>query len=241
VKEPATAETALSAYLAAQPRDPQAFLLRARARAGLGRADAEADLNQALSLAPNAVDALAMRAMLQESRREWAEAETSYGTLLEKAADPARAAEALRGRARVRSKAGRVEEAIQDYDALLAKDPNDVGLHLEKAALQAAVKKLDEALATTQQTFGRGRNHPRVLALRAEIYLEKGDGQKALEESTQAIETDPELADALVTRGRAFLKLGRKDEAHADFTKALAKRPDLKEKLDPLIAEAERK
>ena len=240
-KDLAVANAALTNYLNANSRDPQGYLLRARARLGLGQPEAEADLNQALSLAPNAVDALALRAMLHESRRQWAQAEKEYDAILEKSPEPARAAEVLRKRARVRAKGGRYEESLQDYDALLSKDPNDLGLYLEKAGLQFMAKKLDDALATTQKTFGRGPNNPRILALRAEVYLEKGDAQKALEESTQAVVSDPELADALVTRGQAFLKLGRKDEAYADFKKALEKRPDLKEKLDPLIEEADRK
>ncbi len=240
-KDLETAHAALSNYLASNPRDPQAYLWRARVLLGMGKAEAEADLNQALSLAPDAVDALAMRALLHESKRQWAQAEKEYDAILEKSADPARTAETLRKRARVRAKGGRFVEAIQDYDALIEKDPKDLGLYLEKGGLQFMAKKLDDALATTEKTFGQGPNHPRILALRAEIYLEKGDTQKALEESTQAIVTDPELADALVTRGQAFLKLGRKDEAYGDFKKALEKRPDLKEKLDPLIAEAERK
>jgi tetratricopeptide (TPR) repeat protein len=240
-KDLETAQAALSSYLAANPRDPQAYLLRARVLLGLGRPEAEADLNQALSLAPNAVDALAMRALVHESKHQWAQAEKEYDAILEKTTDPARTAELLRKRARVRAKGGRYAEALQDYDALIEKDPKDLGLYLEKGGLQFMAKKLDDALATTQKTFGQGPNHPRILALRAEIFLEKGDAQKALEEATQAIVADPELADALVTRGQAFLKLGRKDEAYADFKKALGKRPDLKEKLDPLIAEADRK
>lgn len=240
-KDLQAANTALTNWLDANPRDPQGFMLRARVRLGLGQPEAEADLNQALALAPNAVDALAMRAMLHESKRQWAQAEKEYDAILEKSTDPARTAETLRKRARARAKGGRFEEALKDYDALLAKDPNDLGLYLEKAGLQFMAKKLDDALATTQKTFGRGANHPRILALRAEIYLEKGDAQKALEEATQAIASDPELADARVTRGQAFLKLGRKDEAYADFKKALEKRPDLKEKLDPLMVEADRK
>jgi len=239
-KDLETAAAALTSYLESNPRDPQAYLLRARARLGLGLPEAEADLNQALSLAPDALDALSLRAMLHESRRRWAQAEKEYDAILEKATDPARAAETKRKRARVRAKGGRYKESLQDYDALLEKDPNDLGLFLEKAGLQFMAKDYDDALATTQKTFGRGPNAPRILALRAEIYLAKGEPQKAVEESTQAVAGDPELADALLTRGQALLKLGRRAEALADLVLALKKRPDLKETLDPLIAEAER-
>ncbi len=239
LKDLETAGSALSSYLNLAPREPQGLILRARVALAQGDLDkAQADLASALALAPGALDAMALRAELHEARREWAAAEREYDALIEKSQDPARTAQAQRRRARARAAAGRTDEALADLDALLSKDPNDLSLHDEKARLQRDAKRPDDALATSEKGLAAGRS-ARLRLLRAEIRLEKGDAAAAIEEATQALAIDAQMADALLVRGRAYLAQDQKAKAAADWKRALELSPALKSDLEPLIRKAE--
>jgi tetratricopeptide (TPR) repeat protein len=230
---------ALTSYLNLTPREPQGLILRARVAVAQGDLEkAQADLALALSLAPAAVDAMALRAELHEARHDWAAAEKEYDSLLEKSQDPGRSAQAQRRRARVRAQAGRTAEALADLDALLARDPNDLSLYDEKARLLRDAKRPEEALAETQRGLAAGRSG-RLRLLRAEIRLEQGDAPGAVEEATQALSIDAQLADALVVRGRAYLRQDQKARAAADWKRALELSPGLRGDLEPMIRKAE--
>lgn len=230
-----TAAAALTAAVDADPREPRRRLLRARAWAGLGKAEAaEKDLAEAVALSPGALDVLLLRAELHEGAGRWAEAEKELSAALEKA-EPARRAELLRRRAAARARAGRVEEALGDFDVLLETDPNDAGAHLDKARLLAGAKRFDEALAAVNKAPLSARS---ALA-RAEILLEKGESAAARAEADFALKADPELAEAYVARGRAALAAGDKAAAREDFTRAVEKRPDLKAAVEPLLKQAD--
>jgi tetratricopeptide (TPR) repeat protein len=218
----------------ARPKDPEAYVHRARARlAKKDFAAAEADLVMALGLAPAHLEAHELRAEACEARLKWADAEKEWTAIAEKSTDAARAAQALRRRARVRVRAVRPDDALADYDELLKRDPNDAGLYVEKGGLQLMAGRADDAMATAGKALALNPRHARALALRAEVFLKKDDAAAAIREATQAFEADPQLADALVTRGKAFLARGNKGEAAADWRKALELRPDLKEELAP--------
>lgn len=228
------AAAALTSAVEADPRDPRRRLLRARAFTALRKIDlAEKDLAEALSLSPEAVDARLLRAELHELAGRAAEADREYTAALEKM-EPAKQAQVLRLRAAGRARAGRLDDALADFDTLLGRDPNDVGLQLEKARLLFAAKRLDDALAAVNRTpLGA-----RAALLRAEILLEKGETAPARAEAEFALKADPELAEAYVARGRAALAAGDKPAAAADFKRAIEKRPDLQAKVQPLLDQA---
>ena len=57
-------------------------------------------------------------------------------------------------------------------------------------------------------------------------YGEKGDYDRAIEEYTEAIELNPDLAIAYINRGAAYQCKGLFDRAIAEFTKAIELKPD---------------
>lgn len=223
-----TAEKAFSALINARPAEVEGRLHRARVRLDLGRhAEAEADL----AVVPATPEALELRGAVHEAAKQWDKAVQDYTALIEKAADPF---QARRRRARARANAGRLDEALGDLNALIELDPKDAGLLLEKAALQLGAGRPDDALATTD----RAPQAARVLVLRAEIFLKKGDAAAAVREATAALTADPQLADAFAARGRANLEKGAKPEALADLKRAIDLRPDLAKELAPLLEKA---
>lgn len=228
------AEESLTRFLGAAPQDGAALLLRARIR--LGRKDftaAEADLGQALTGAREPAEALRLRGEVHEAQKRWDQAEADYTAILDKAADP----DAQRRRARARARAGKIEGALADYGALLAGDPRDAGLHHEKGALELDSGKAEEARATVEKGLALGKN-ARLLVLRGEILLRKGDPAGAARDATEAFGQDPQLAEALVLRGKASLAQGKRLEALDDWKKATDLRPDLAAELAPLIQKA---
>ena len=230
------AEESFTRYLAANPKDPDALLRRARVRMGRRNAPgAEEDLGAAVAAAPGSTEARGLRAEFYESQGKWALADRDCTAVLEKEADQP---EALRRRARVRAKAARPDDALADYDRLIARDPNDAGLYLEKGGLQSMAGRADDALATVEKGLALVPRNARLLTLRAEVRLRKGDAEAAIRDAGDAAAIDPQHADALVVRGRAHLERGDKAAALADFRKALAMRPDLKDELAPLIEKA---
>jgi tetratricopeptide (TPR) repeat protein len=224
---------ALDALLAAKPKDAPAVLLRGRVRMGLQDWEkAEADLGEAAALAPPGLDALALRARSAEARGRWEAALADHDLLVDRAPDAAAAQLARRDRARARAAAGRTAEALADLDALLAGDPNDLGAHLERGELLLRAERHDDALAAAARILEISRGHPRGQVLRAKGLLAKGDAPGAVQEATQAYRADPQLADALVVRGKAYLKQELPGKAAEDWKRALEIRPDLRPELE---------
>jgi tetratricopeptide (TPR) repeat protein len=61
-------------------------------------------------------------------------------------------------------------------------------------------------------------------------YVKQGEGDLAIDEYTQAIEIDPQLAEAYVKRGLAYYFRGDIDLAIADYDRAI--------EIDPQYADA---
>jgi tetratricopeptide (TPR) repeat protein len=96
------------------------------------------------------------------------------------------------------------------------------GIFLNDGKLEAALADFDRAVTVSPQ------NAPARLA-RANAYFQLGEYQKAVDDCTRAIELQPQYSSWSL-RGDSCLKLGKVDEAIADFDKA--------KRLDPLVAEA---
>lgn len=211
----------LDAVIAADPGHVEARITRARARLEAGRAaEALPDADAALAKEPNRREALELRARIHAARRDWAAADRDWSELGN-----------LRERARVRTSAGRFDEAIADIDTLLSRDPKDVSLHLERARIQLAAGRPDDAIATLDRLAESHPNLARAKVLRAEALLAKKDAEGAIRLATEAFLADAQLAEALIVRGKARLALGKKAEAEEDFRKALEINPELKDRI----------
>jgi Tfp pilus assembly protein PilF len=87
----------------------------------------------------------------------------------------------------------------------------------------------DRALEVQPQT-------QEALAGRAQANLKKGLAAKALPDVEQALSLDPNDPFARDTRAHILAALGRRNEAIAEYKKALALKPDLQESLQGLKA-----
>ena len=80
------AESAFTLYLSARPKDAAAYAKRGRVR--IGRKEpgkAKEDLDKALSLQPDLLEAYLLRAELHETENQWARAEEDYTAIMDRA------------------------------------------------------------------------------------------------------------------------------------------------------------
>jgi tetratricopeptide (TPR) repeat protein len=86
----------------------------------------------------------------------------------------------------------------------------------------------DAAIDTFSQSLKIDPNLLSALCYRAEAYRRSGQDEKALSDSTEAIQLAREprlLADAYITRAKVYRKLGFQDKSLADIRAALLKDP----------------
>ena len=129
----------------------------------------------------------------------------------------------------------RQEEALALAEQALAGD----SLHIEAlwvaATGQAALGRLEEALATASRLVRQGPE-PRAHRLRANVLVRLGRHEEALAELDILIELDPDSPHLLEQRAELRMKLGRVDDALADYWTILTRAPDYPGIVDTLVA-----
>lgn len=210
MKEPARHAKALElfdAHLATHPADTAVLRRRAQTRAAAGRVeDALADWRALLARTPkDRVARLALAGLLASVKDagRLAEALALYDDALrEKPRDVATRLQ----RARVRSWAGRLAEAAEDYRAVLVRLP-------ARGAIDAAAVRLELARALSWS------KEPTLL-------------EEALGRHHELLRARPGDLDTLLQRARIHGWLGRVAESVADFERYLAARPGPEVRLE---------
>jgi tetratricopeptide (TPR) repeat protein len=104
-------------------------------------------------------------------------------------------------------------------------------------ALEMRKKKVEELAASGAVPDPKAFFTEEIVAaevLAAEIGTVQGRFEDVVAAYTRALEQTPTMADVLVARGDAYVKLKRYDEARADYDKALSFGPDYQPALDGL-------
>ena len=96
-------------------------------------------------------------------------------------------------------------------------------------------RRTTSAPSPIQQSRGAGANNALPLFNRASALHFAGKSKEALPDINKSIELDGKKAPAFSARGLIYEKLGEKDKAIADFRRAVALEPNLKEPADGLI------
>ena len=182
-------DEALRAYDRALAIKPDAYIYvnRANNRLKADKAGRNQDLEAAMRLDPNSIDALVAMASLRAEDRDYAGAIAIYSKALdEKPGDSG----LLTWRGIAYAHIGDTKRADSDFSAIKATNP----VELNNLCWAKAI---------------------------AGVALER-----ALTECNAALAQQPESAGFLDSRGLVFLRLGRIDEAIADYDRALAKVPN---------------
>jgi len=120
---------------------------------------------------------------------------------------------------------GDYRTAITLFDQAIAEDPKNLNAYLSKAAAQMKVGLRLEALATLDRAIFLDPKNERTLRVRALILEGEKRWNEAIDAYDAYLSVKPSDADFLVKKGDALLALGRRDEAAAQFEKALAVAP----------------
>lgn len=131
-----------------------------------------------------------------------------------------------------------------ELEALMAAasaQPTDVGAQLDLIQGLIVRDRLIAAWDVIQRLSAIAPDHPRKLMYEATVREAMGQFERAKELLDRAVEGDPSLSEAWVRRGLVAFELGDWLTAATSWETALEQRPDGREALEPVIAEAKRR
>jgi tetratricopeptide (TPR) repeat protein len=187
-------------------------------------AGAEADLDAALKLVPDHVEARLARAALRRRLGRGAEADAD---LQEARARGAAVADGFHNEGVRLLAAGDLDAASRAFDLALQVDPAHGRAHLGRARILLQRRRFDEAAAAMDRAVAAYPEDPEAYYLRGNARLAAGRAVEAAEDFEKAAATAPGVASFLVARGLAR-HIVRRDFAGArqDFDDALRIDPD---------------
>jgi tetratricopeptide (TPR) repeat protein len=127
---------------------------------------------------------------------------------------------------------------IDALRAELAAHPDDLEVRVDLAEQYLVAGRLFEAFETARPVLDKEPEHPRALTYVAVVRLAMGQVDEAGKMLDTAVARDPRLAEAWSYRGLVRFQSGRFGDAVKDWETALELRPDGRESLEPLIAQA---
>lgn len=195
-----------------------------RAQLYLHREDtvsARTDLNRALEINPNSVQALTLRASI-EPDPQTALADMERAVTLQ----PDRTFLRV-NRAVARYRTGDLNGAMADFDYVVQLEPTNYAALFNRAMLRTELKDNDRALRDLNLLLTMKPNDMRALYNRAIILADKHEFDAALADANAIVEAYPEMFAAYALRGEILQQSGQDNRAKADFRRAeyLARRP----------------
>jgi tetratricopeptide (TPR) repeat protein len=121
---------------------------------------------------------------------------------------------------------GRLEDALADYTAVIAEDPNYAEYYFDRGNLLRRLDRDEEALADYETAMRLSPPFPEVFYNRGDIRASRGDIDGALADLDYVLELNPEFVDAYVNRAGIHLDADDLDAAHRDAVAGLAVDPD---------------
>ena len=100
---------------------------------------------------------------------------------------------------------GKLEEARQIYTGLVAADPYDSVFHCHLGATYQRMGESEKALQEYDAALRLNIANVDAFAGRGELYLQKGEAKKGIEDLRAAMENDPEAKHPATVRARALL------------------------------------
>jgi Tfp pilus assembly protein PilF len=227
-----SAMTLASEAIRLNPKNGEAYYLRGRARFGGLAGDDQApidDLKMAVKFGAGGSGAWHYLARAYDAQKDFPHAIEAIGECIKMRSDDQAA---FKTRATIYAANGEKEKAIADYTAAIKMKPQDAEVYFQRAQMLETMKRFDEALASYDAAVLNGRDGRQMpyklmsLKRQAEIYRERGDYKKSQEVLTKGISMDNADEELLRLRGGIFEKLGRYEEAIADYSKAISMSPD---------------
>jgi tetratricopeptide (TPR) repeat protein len=188
------------------------------------------DIDQALKLKPDYVDALMARAQIQLYKHNASAAVVDLDAVDRVVPKQANVRLEL---ASLYEEASRLPAAITQLDEWISVHSQDISLsHAlnERCWLRALLgQELDRALQDCNAGLRLDAHSPKLLDSRGLVHLRRGEFEKSIADYDAALTTRPKEAWSLYGRGVAKLRAGKTKEGEADIAAAVA--------IDPHMAE----
>ncbi len=117
--------------------------------------------------------------------------------------------------------AGRFEEAVQAYDEVLSRTPDNSTAYVNRALAHQGLGNNEQAFADYKEAMQLRPDFAPIYFNRGELFRELGEHGLAISDYDKAIRLDDSRGQAYLSRAVAFLALGRDDKAQADIERAL--------------------
>jgi Tfp pilus assembly protein PilF len=126
----------------------------------------------------------------------------------------------------VHHRAGRLDEAKQRYQQILAIDPHHAETHHLLGLIAYRTGALDEAAELLIQATRENASQPTYWFNLGVVLQKQGKGAEALSAYETALALHPQYPEAHSNVGNVLMVLGRSDDAAAAYRRALRIRPD---------------
>jgi len=140
-------------------------------------------------------------------------------------------AEAWQARALFHLNRGAVKDAIADFDRLLAKDNDNVGIRIAIAQALMNVKQYDESRKYLDYVIEK-RPSPAVYSMRAQLWAVQEQLDKAMADLEAALKLDPGNLAVILLRARLHFAQQNHELARKDLETFLALEPDLPDAIE---------
>jgi tetratricopeptide (TPR) repeat protein len=194
--------------------------------------DAQADLDEAIRLNPQMPKAFDARGRLHH---ENGRPDQAIGDLNEAVRLDPNSAYIRHHRGAAHSAKGQYDLAIADFSEAIRLDPKLVNAYFNRAEIYRRVKgDLQRALQDLNETIERAPNHALAYDARGQLYgnsnravayYQKGELDRVIADSSEAIQLDAKLVKAFIIRAFALEKSGSPGKALADYKKVLELEP----------------
>ena len=222
---------ALKAYdraIAVKP-EPYIYLNRSMRRPKEDVAARRADVDQALKLDPDYVEAFAVKAQLLEESRDFAGAVAIYSSALQKSPGNVRL---LLGRGVAYARSGDTVRADKDFAAVRGNTPAPVDFNNLCWSKAIAGVSLESALADCNAALSKEREVAGFLDSRGLVLLRLGRIDDAIADYDHALAKRPDYPTSLFGRSVAWAKKGNKVKSDADAAAALKMDPDVQSEFE---------
>lgn len=134
-------------------------------------------------------------------------------------------AQSLAAHGQALAKAGKTEEALAEFDRALALDPYNVSALYGRGLVYQGEKRHEQAITDFSTANGLTPQRVEPLVARATSYLAIDKVKEAASDADEAVQADPNSAQAWSIRGAVYERLGDKAKAFASYSRTLALRP----------------
>ncbi len=126
----------------------------------------------------------------------------------------------------VHHRAGRLVEATQLYQQILAMDPHHAETHHLLGLIAYRTGALEDAVELLSQATRENASHPTYWFNLGVVLQKQGKATEALAAYERALTIHPQYPEAHSNVGNALMELGRLEDAAAAYRRALQIRPD---------------